>query len=126
SARNELFDAQLLRTGVLAGRGYHLRATDEASTLARQEDLHPVNLYNIACVFARSWVAADKDTKLAPSDRDRLKTRYADGAMQFLHQAVAKGYQNAPELKSDPDLAPLRSREEFRKLVQEVEQKSKK
>jgi hypothetical protein len=102
-----------------------LRATDEASTLARQEDLHPVNMYNIACVFARSWATADKDTKLAPADRDRLKTRYADSAMQFLHQAVAKGYQNAPELKSDPDLAPLRSRQDFRKLVQAVEQKSK-
>jgi tetratricopeptide (TPR) repeat protein len=126
SAGDELFSARLLRTGVLAGRGDHLRATDEASTLARLEDLHPVNLYNIACVFARSSAAADKDTRLSPADRDRLQTQYADRAMQFLHQAVAKGYQNAPELKSDPDLAPLRLREDFQKLVQEVEQKGKK
>jgi hypothetical protein len=126
SARAELFNARLLRAGVLAGRGDHLRATDEANALARQEGIDPVNLYNVACVFARSCAAAKKDTKLSAADRDSVKAQYADRAMQFLHQAVAKGYQNAPELKSDPDLAPLRSREEFQKLVQEVEQKVKK
>jgi hypothetical protein len=46
--------------------------------------------------------------------------------MEFLHQAVAKGYQNAPSLKIDPDLAPLRPREDFQKLVQEMEVKARK
>jgi hypothetical protein len=45
--------------------------------------------------------------------------------MEFLHEAVAKGFQNAAELKSDPDFAPLRSREDFQKLLREVERKSK-
>jgi len=46
--------------------------------------------------------------------------------MEFLHQSVAKGFQSAPMMQSDPDLASLRSRDDFKKLVQEVEQKSKK
>jgi hypothetical protein len=82
----------------------------------------PINLYNIACVFSGSSVAAAKDGKLTPADRTRLKAQYADRAMESLHQAVAKGFQNAAALKSDPDLAPLRSREDFQKLVQEVDQ----
>jgi hypothetical protein len=46
--------------------------------------------------------------------------------LEFLHQAVANGFENAPALKSDPDLVSLRPRAEFQKLVQEVEQKAKK
>jgi hypothetical protein len=49
----------------------------------------------------------------------------ADDAIEFLHGAVAKGFQSVPQLKSDPDLDPLHSREDFQELVQEVEQKGK-
>jgi eukaryotic-like serine/threonine-protein kinase len=125
-ARSDVFDIRLFRAGVLAARGDHARATDEANAVARQERLGHVIQYNIACVFALSSTAAEHDGKLAPADRAKLKTRYADRAMEFLHQAVAKGFENAPALKSDPDLVSLRSREEFKKLVQEVEQKAKK
>jgi serine/threonine protein kinase/tetratricopeptide (TPR) repeat protein len=125
-ARSDVLDIRLFRAGVLAGRGDHARATDEANAVARQEHLGHVIHYNIACAFALSSAAAEHDGKLAPADRAKLKTQYADRAMEFLHQAVAKGFENAPALKSDPDLASLRSREEFQKLVQEVEQKAKK
>jgi tetratricopeptide (TPR) repeat protein/tRNA A-37 threonylcarbamoyl transferase component Bud32 len=125
-AQGYLFDARINRAGVLAGRGEHVRATDEANAVARHEDLFAINLYNIACVFSRSSAAAEKDTKLSPADQTGLKAQYADRALEFLQQAVAKGFQNAPGMKSDPDLAPLRSREDFQKLVHEVEQKSKK
>jgi hypothetical protein len=39
---------------------------------------------------------------------------------------VAKGLQGAVSLQSDPDLAPLCAREDFKKLVQEVEARGKK
>jgi eukaryotic-like serine/threonine-protein kinase len=45
---------------------------------------------------------------------------------ELLHAAVARGFQNRALLKTDPDLAPLRSRQDFTKLVSEVEQKTKK
>ena len=124
--RADLFDARLSRASVLAGRGDHARATDEANAVARQDGLGQFNHYNIACVFAQSSAAAGNDGKLAPADRNGLKAQYADRAMEFLRQAAARGFQNAPGMSSDPDLAPLRSREDFQKLVQEVEQKSKK
>jgi hypothetical protein len=111
---------------MLAGRGDHARATAEADVVARLQGLGDTNLYNIACVFSGSSAAAAKDSKLTPADRTRLKAQYADRAMESLHQAVAKGFQKTAVLKSDPDLAPLRSREDFQKLVQELERKSRK
>jgi hypothetical protein len=125
-ARTDVFDLRLIRAMVLAGRGEHARATDEANAVARQEGVGHVIDYNSACVFALSSVAAENDGKLDPAERARLKAHYAGRAAEFLRRAVAKGFQDATALRNDPDLAPLRSREEFQKLVQEVEQKSKK
>jgi serine/threonine protein kinase/tetratricopeptide (TPR) repeat protein len=128
AGRLHLLDARIYRSIVLASGGDHKQATDEAEAIARQEGLHATNLYNLACVFSQSSTAAEKDPKLSPSDRKRLATQYADRAMELLHQALAKGYQSAAQLNTDKDLAPLRaSREEdFKKLVQEMEQKAKK
>jgi serine/threonine protein kinase/tetratricopeptide (TPR) repeat protein len=109
--RSDLFDVRLFRISVLAGRGDHARATDEANAVSQQRGLDQVNLYNIACLFAMSSAAVGNDAKLALADQTRLKAQYADRAMVFLRQAVAKGFQSAPALKSDQDLAPLRSRE---------------
>jgi eukaryotic-like serine/threonine-protein kinase len=124
--RSDLLDARLLRATMLAGRGEHARATDDANAVARQEGVGQNNHYNIACVFALSSAAAENDGKLAPADRTRLKAQYADRAVDFLRQAVAEGFQNASLLKGDSDLASLHSREDFQKLVQEVERKSRK
>jgi serine/threonine protein kinase/tetratricopeptide (TPR) repeat protein len=118
--RADLYDVWIFRAVALAGRGDHARATAEANAVGRQEGLGQSNDYNIACVFALSSAAAGNDSKLAPADRTRLKEQYADRAMEFLHRAVAKGYQNAPSIKIDPDLAPLRSRDDFQKLVREL------
>jgi hypothetical protein len=38
-----------------------------------------------------------------------------------LRDAVAKGYKDAAHMKKDTDLDPLRSREDFKKLVAELE-----
>jgi hypothetical protein len=125
-ARSDVFDLRLIRAMVFAGRGEHARATAEANAVARQEGVGHVIDYNSACVFARSSAAAANDGRLDPADRARLKAQYAGRAAEFLRRAVAKGFQDATALRNDPDLAPLLSREEFRKLVQQVEQKSKK
>ena len=106
--------------------GGSTRATDEADRVAREEGVGQVNHYNVACVFAVSSAAAENDGKLAVADRTRLKSQYADLAVDFLRQAVAEGYQDINMLNGDLDLASLRSREDFRKLVRELERKSQK
>jgi serine/threonine protein kinase/tetratricopeptide (TPR) repeat protein len=125
-ARVVIFDVGIFRAAILAGRGDHVQATKEANAMAQRAGLGNVNLYNIACVFCRASTAAGNDGKLAPAERNRLKAQYSDRAIEFLRRSVAGGFQDATAMKADPDLAPLRSREDFRKLVQEVERKSKK
>ena len=124
--RSDLFDARLLRANMLAARGEHARATDDANDVARQDGVGQYNHYNISCVFALASAAAENDGKLAPAERTRLKAQYADRAVDFLRRAVALGFQNTSVLEGDADLASLHSREDFQKLVRELERKSRK
>jgi serine/threonine protein kinase/tetratricopeptide (TPR) repeat protein len=125
--RTELYDTRAYRALVmLALRGDHARAIDEVSAVGQQEGLVAINFYNLACVCSQASAVVETDTKRSSADRTRLKGQYADRAMDFLRQALARGFGNATLLKSDKDLAPLRSREEFQKLVQALEQKANK
>jgi hypothetical protein len=69
--------------------------------------------YDFTCVYAlASGKSADK------------KQQYAERAMELLHQAVKAGYTNAAHMKENTDLDSLRGREDFKKLLQELEKKS--
>src|SRR5262249_20870172 len=70
-ARVHLLQARIHRTSIRACQGDHGGATDDANALAGQEGLTYANIYNIACVFALSSAAVEKDSKLAPADRTR-------------------------------------------------------
>ncbi len=44
--------------------------------------------------------------------------------MKMLREAVSKGYKDVAQMKKDTDLDPLRQREDFQKLVAELEGKA--
>ena len=71
--------------------------------------------YDFACVYA---VASGKI-----ADR---KQEYADRSMALLHKATQYGFKDTTRMKQDKDLVALREREDFKKLLVEVEGKSKK
>jgi hypothetical protein len=50
--------------------------------------------------------------------------KQADLTMDWLRQAVAAGYKNSAHLKKDTDLVPLRDREDFKRLIAEMEKKA--
>jgi tetratricopeptide (TPR) repeat protein len=125
AARNALLTARLDRATARAARGEHAQASAEAEALARRGDLNSGHLYDLACAFSQSSAAADRDPKLSPADRARLKEGYAERAMNFLHQAVKEGWLFPNVLKTDPDVKSLRAREDFRKLLAELEAKEK-
>ena len=54
-----------------------------------------------------------------------MKTSTADEAMKMLRDAVARGFKDAAYMKKDTDFAPLREREDFQKLLAELEGKGK-
>ncbi len=59
-----------------------------------------VMLYNMGCFAAKLGRSAE--------------------AMRHLHQAVAAGYDDANKYRSDPDLAALRHRDEFKRLLESL------
>ena len=80
------------------------------------------SLYDAACmraVTAAVLRATDKSAAAA-----KQADAEADRAVAWLKQAIAAGYKNAAHIKKDPDLDPLRSREDFKKLLRELEKKA--
>jgi hypothetical protein len=54
-------------------------------------------------------------------ERNALARTYADRAVDALHIAVRNGFRDAKSLESDPIYEPLRSRDDFRRLVEEID-----
>ncbi len=113
------------RTNVLARMGKHTKATEELEEWAGKSKLTARDFYDAACVYSLSVLAVRKDAGLAQTDRDQLSEGYATRAVGLLEKAQKDGYFNragrVERLKKDPDLDPLRSREDFRKLLNELE-----
>jgi hypothetical protein len=66
-----------------------------------------------------------KHNKLDDKQRQAAAQFYGDAAMKQLRDAVSKGYKDVAHMKKDTDLDPLRQREDFQKLLAEVEAKSR-
>jgi eukaryotic-like serine/threonine-protein kinase len=73
------------------------------------------DLYNAACSHA---VAA---SVLRACNKPADAAREADLAMAWLKQAIAAGYHDALLMKGDTDLAALRDRDDFKKLLADLE-----
>jgi hypothetical protein len=58
-----------------------------------------------------------KHEKLDEPHRQEAVRFYCDAVMKLLHDAVSRGYNDVQELNKDSDLDPLRTREDFQKLV---------
>jgi serine/threonine-protein kinase len=76
----------------------------------------PDDLYAAACGYGLCVPLADK-----PETREK----YAARSVELLRQAVAKGYKDAAHIKEDADLDALRQRDDFRKLVADLEATAK-
>jgi serine/threonine-protein kinase len=73
------------------------------------------NHYDLACVRSLSsdLLRLDRDDASGAAESRRL----ADRAMDALRQAVAGGYRDLAWIEKDTDLAPLRSRDDYKALV---------
>jgi tetratricopeptide (TPR) repeat protein len=108
---------RLRRATSLAHAGDHAQAVAEANALAGDKDANVNTLYDLARVCALSSAAVKNDARLAD--------RHAARAVELLRQAVAKGYRDVEHVKKDTDLGPLRGRDDFKQLLQELLAKSK-
>ena len=122
-ARRELNDLWIGRAVALAQTGDYDRAMKAADEVAKQEESTPVDVYNLACVYSRFSEAAGKDAKLSATDRAKLKEQYAGLAMDSLRRALAKGFKAVLSIKTEVDFDSLRDRDDFKKLLQELDGK---
>src|SRR5262249_42234044 len=106
-------------------RGDHARLATTADELARFAHEPANDAYNAACFLCHCVTLAGKDARLAEARRKELTKDYADRALALLRQAVERGYKDAAHLRKDTDLQPLRAREDFKKLLADLEGKTK-
>jgi len=84
-----------------------IRVARELARLARGD---PTDLYNVACALTQCVSLAGRDQQQA----------LAAEAVQTLKEAIAAGWNDAGKASRDADLAPLRARDDFRRLVFEL------
>jgi tetratricopeptide (TPR) repeat protein len=107
----------------LLQQGKHAEAAKVAEKFPGARPKAASGYQKAALLLARCVTLADKDALLAQAQRKELAQRYADRAMALLRQAVALGYKNATQLKKDANLEPLRTRDDFMRLLAELEGK---
>jgi serine/threonine protein kinase/tetratricopeptide (TPR) repeat protein len=84
-----------------------------------------VDAYDAACGLSLCVPIVAKHARLEDKQRQEAVQFYGGAAMKFLRDAVSKGFTDVPHMKKDTDLDPLRQREDFRKLIAELEGKGK-
>jgi hypothetical protein len=106
------------------GLADHARLATTADELARFA-YDPVNdTYMAACCLCSCVKLADKNDQLAEASRRELAQGYADRALMLLRQAVARGFKDTAHMNRNPDFEPLRARDDFRKLLADLEGKN--
>jgi serine/threonine protein kinase/tetratricopeptide (TPR) repeat protein len=109
---------RIKRASTLLNLKDHVRAAADAQAVAESDAATGQELFQAASVFAYCVRFAGKDSPEAES--------YARRAVATLRKAADKGFRDAARLKSSADLEPLRSREDFRKLIAELEESKQK
>jgi hypothetical protein len=99
------------------------RATAETWDTLNRTDAS--SLYIAAGMRAVTAAVIKEDRKTPAAGAIRLASEQADAAIALLTKAVAAGYMDVDRLKKDKDLDPLRMREDFKKLLVELEAKLK-
>jgi tetratricopeptide (TPR) repeat protein/tRNA A-37 threonylcarbamoyl transferase component Bud32 len=105
------------RLQCIAEMGEHARAVAEAGPLAAKAGAGRDTLLQAADVFALAVPAARKDARLDAQQQGALAERYAARAVELLTQAQMKGVVFPDHLAQSDRLAPLREREDFRRLL---------
>jgi tetratricopeptide (TPR) repeat protein len=109
-------EAQLGRAQALARAGKAAEAVADAEALTKDAATPVAGCCDAACVFSLAAAAAREAGQ---------REAYAGQALTLLRRAQAAGFfkdrARIERLKKDSDLAPLRSREDFRKFVAELE-----
>jgi tetratricopeptide (TPR) repeat protein len=96
----------------------------EAARIAKQISDLPEDggsLVEVAGCYALCALALDS-ASLSPNDQ-KLRTEYAEWALQALRKAAEQGYRNVVNLETEPDLKFIQNDEKFKAIIQGMKQK---
>ncbi len=106
-----------IRLAAMARQGQHAELALAADALAGLEPRNGHNLYFAACAHGVAASAAKEDAT--------KQQQYVARAMALLAEARMAGHfkdrKNVERLKQEPDMAALRERDDFKKLLAELE-----
>jgi tetratricopeptide (TPR) repeat protein len=97
----------------------HAGAADAADKLAEVRPDNAGDAELAARFFGRCVTLATNDSGLSQAERESLAQRYADRAMEHLHEAVRRGHTKVASFKRLDALKPLLGRPDFQQLVAE-------
>jgi hypothetical protein len=81
----------------------------------------PANAYDAGCALSASIPILEKYGQLDAAKRKVAVQFYGDQAMVMLRVAVSKGWRAVGHMRRDTDLDPLRTRDDYKKLVADLE-----
>jgi tetratricopeptide (TPR) repeat protein len=101
--------------------GDHAQATQQAEQLAALPNLNGAALYDLACVYALAAQATAGAAERPLPEREQRAETYARQSLNVLERAQQAGHfreqKRIEDLKKDPDLAFLRSRDDFHRWL---------
>jgi serine/threonine-protein kinase len=106
---------------VLLGLGEHQKAVATADELVELAYAPARDAYRAAGFVARCGPLARNDNKLTEARRKELAQGYADRAMALLRKAVQHGYKDGAQMSKNAQLNSLHARDDFRRLLQELD-----
>jgi serine/threonine-protein kinase len=108
---------RLARAITFAMQGDYERSTRDVKAMRPEGRSSAGVLYDLACIYGLCASASGKDPKLPSNERHSRANGYATQAVEFLRQAIAKGYKNFDAIKTDSDFDCLRGRDDFKQLI---------
>jgi Tetratricopeptide repeat len=124
-AKRKKVDPSLLASMYSASLKYYVKEKDVPAchrTLDEWEKLNLTdanNLYNSACF--RALTAAEIRATAKSASAKREADADADRAMEFLKRAIHAGLSDKSQIETDSDLESLRNRDDFKKLLTELQ-----
>ncbi|MFO0938409.1 MAG: tetratricopeptide repeat protein [Gemmataceae bacterium] len=92
--------------------GQYASAIADVVELRKIPNWTPDQIYNFACIYS-----------IASRNMPDKKTEYINTAMELIQLAVKAGFKDHVNIKADGDLEPLRERDDFKKLIADLEAK---
>jgi tetratricopeptide (TPR) repeat protein len=120
---------RLFRAMSLAHVGQYRRATEETEVLVKEGAIPGWDgtFYDLATVLAVCIPHVAKDKQLSEAERAKLKEQYGRSAVEIMGLAEKRGYfaqrDARQDLRTDPDLNPVRERPDFQELLRRVQAK---